>query len=175
MYRKTLKFHVCLVIVLVLTLAASCTPSVTPSVVPSEASIKIDVPASSVQVADTVRVSIKAENVANLTAFETHLSFDANALEVVEVINGSFIKADFIVQNTFDNALGTIDYAIAQVDTAPASGNGTLFEIVFRAKTKGDAIIRFRGTQAAPEGMLLSDPNGMAIQVLLMEGSMNVK
>jgi hypothetical protein len=168
MKHTILRLHIWLVVVLTgLILATSCAPS--------GASIKVDSSASAVQVNETVRVPIKVENVAELTAFEAHLSFDANVLEVVEVIDGNFVKADFTVQNTFDNASGTVDYAIAQINHEPASGSGILFEIVFRAKAKGDSPILFRGTQAASAGILLSDPNGIAIQVSLTDGSMKVK
>ena len=130
---------------------------------------------SSLQVNNTERVAVTVENIADLTAFETHLSFDANILEVIKLDNGGFIAADFIAQNTFDNAAGTIDYAVAQIDHPPANGSGTLFEIVFRAKAPGKSIILFRETPAAPAGALFSDSNGMAIQVSLINGSVNVK
>jgi hypothetical protein len=160
MYHNTLRLRIWIVVLTILMLATSCAPS--------GASIKVDSSTSAVQVNETVRVPIKVENVAELTAFEAHLSFDANVLEVVEVIDGNFVKADFTVQNTFDNA-------IAQINHEPASGSGILFEIVFRAKAKGDSPILFRGTQAASAGILLSDPNGIAIQVSLTDGSMKVK
>ena len=57
---------------------------------------------------------------------------------------------------------------------SPANGSGTLVEIVFRARASGDSFIRFRETQAAPAGALLSDPNGVAIQVSLTDGNVNV-
>lgn len=172
MFRNTLILRAWFVIIVIALLGTSCAPSVATSI---SSAVKVESSASSVQVNDTVNVLIKVENVANLTAFESHLSFDANVLEVVKVINGDFVKADFSVQNTFDNAAGTIDYAIAQINSAPAKGSGTLFEIVFRAKAAGDSPIRFRGTQAAPAGILLSDPNGIVLQVSLMEGSVSVK
>jgi hypothetical protein len=172
MHHTRLKIHIWFVIsLLVLTLVTSCAPSVAST----DPTVKIEPSASAVQVNETVRVPIKVENVANLTAFETHLSFDANVLEVVEVIDGNFVTADFTVQNTFDNASGTVDYAIAQINREPAAGSGILFEVVFRAKAKGDSSIHFRGTEAAPAGILLSDPNGMAIQVSLIDGSVSVK
>ena len=167
MHHNILRFRIWVVILTVLTLATSCAPS--------GSSITVDSSASSVQVNDTVKVSIKAVNIANLTAFETHLSFDTNVLEVVEVIDGDFIKADFTVQNIFDNASGTVDYAIAQINREPANGSGILFEIVFRAKAKGSSPIHFRNTQAAPAGILLSDANGIAIQVPLTDGIVSVK
>jgi cohesin domain-containing protein len=126
------------------------------------------------QINHMARASVTAQDIADLIAFEVHLSFDANVLEVIEINDGGFIAADFIAQNTFDNAAGTIDYAVAQIGHPPANGSGTLFEIVFRAKVPGKSSIRFRETPAAPAGALFSDSNGMAIQVSLINGSVNV-
>lgn len=148
----------------VLMLGASCAPA--------GPVITIEPSVSSLQINNTTRASVKVENIADLTAFEVHLAFDANALEVIQLNDGGFIKADFVIQNTFDNAAGTIDYAVAQIDHPPVNGSGTLFEIVFRAKAQGQSPIRFRETQAAPAGALFSDSNGMAIQVSLINGSM---
>ena len=141
---------------------------------PSGPIIKVEPSVSSLQVNNTALVPVKVENIANLIAFEAHLSFDPNVLEVIQLNNGDFITADFIVQNTFDNTAGTIDYAVAQINRPPANGNGVLFEMVFRAKAHGQSPIRFRETQAAPAGVLLSNPNGTAIQVSLIIGSVSV-
>jgi hypothetical protein len=153
-------------ILTILILGTACAPSgpviaVEPAVLP-------------LQVNHTARASVTAQDIADLIAFEVHLSFDANVLEVMEMDDGGFIAADFIAQNNFDNAAGTIDYAVAQIDHPPANGSGTLFEIVFRAKALGKSSIRFRETPAAPAGALFSDSNGMAIQVSLINGSVNV-
>lgn len=168
---NTLMIRTWFVISTVLLLITAC--AATPIVIGSD--VKIEPFASSVQVNDTVRVPVKVDNVTNLSALEIHLSFDASVLEVVEMVDGNFVKADFSVQNTFDNTAGTIDYAIAQINREPANGSGTLLEIVFRAKAGGTSPIRFRGTPAAPAGALLADPNGMAIQVSLIENSISVK
>jgi hypothetical protein len=168
MLHNPLAIRIWLILMLVvLMLGTSCAPS--------KAVIKIEPSTSSIQVNDTVNTTIKVENIANLTAIELHLSFNPSVLEVIKLMDGGFIKPDFRVQNTFDNTAGTIDYAVAQINRSPAKGSGTLFEIVFHAKASGDAFIRFRGTQAAPAGALLSDADGMAIQVLLAEGTVNVK
>jgi hypothetical protein len=137
--------------------------------------IKVESPSSTVQVNDTIKVPVKVENIANLTAIEIHLSFNSNVLEVVSLNNGGFVTADFPVQNTFDNTVGTIDYAVAQINHPAAQGSGTLLEIVFRAKAGGDSLINFRSTQATPEGAILSDANGKEIQVSLNNGSVAVK
>lgn len=130
--------------------------------------------ASSHQVNDSVRASVVVENITDLTAFEVHIAFDPNALEVLELKDGGFVKADFIVQNTFDNAAGTIDYAVAQIDRPPAKGSGTLLEIVFRATAPGESPVRFRETQAAPAGALFSNSRGMAIQVSFINGKVDI-
>jgi hypothetical protein len=154
------------VVLTVLMLGTSCAPA--------GPVIKIEPSISSIQVNNTGVASVQVGNIANLVAYEMHLSFDANVLEVIELNDGGFIKPDFVVQNTFDNAAGTIDYAVAQINHPPVNGSGMLFEIVFRAKASGQSPIRFRETQAAPAGVLLSDSNGVAIQVSLIDGEVTV-
>jgi hypothetical protein len=172
MPRNIFAFRIWKIVVLaVLMVSTSCSPSNTPA----GTVVKIEPSTSSVQVNETVRALIKADNISNLTAVETHLSFNPTVLEVVELINGGFIQADFTVQNTFDNTAGTIDYAVAQIDRSPASGSGTLLEVVFRAKASGDSAVNFRSMEAAPLGALFSDANGVAIQVSLTNGNVTVK
>jgi len=136
--------------------------------------LKVDSSGSPIQVNETVTVPIKIENISDLTALEIHLSFDAAILEVVEMKDGSFIKADFAVQNTFDNTAGTIDYAVAQINREPVNGSGILLEIIFRAKASGNSIINFRETPAVPSGAIMSDSTGMALQVSLINGNVKV-
>jgi len=145
------------------------------SCAPSGAAVKVEPSLSTIQKNELVNVPIKIENVINLSAIEVHISFNANVLEVTDLIESKFISADFKVQNAFDNTAGTVDYAVAQIDRAPVSGNGILFEIVFRAKASGESMIKFRETQAAPTGLLLSDSKGTAIPFIAAEGSVTVK
>jgi LysM repeat protein len=95
-------------------------------------------------------------------------------LEVLEVTNGGFVAADFTAQNVIDNAAGTIDYAVAQMNRPAAQGSGTLLNIVFRAKANGSSTVALRSTQAVPSGLLLSDLNGLAIQASWANGTVNV-
>jgi hypothetical protein len=153
-------------ILILLILVTSC--------VPSGPLIKIEPSGSALQVNQTIQTSVRVEHIADLNAFEVHLSFDANTLEVMELKDGGFLKADFVVQKTFDNTAGTIDYAVAQINHPPVSGSGTLLEIVFRAAAQGEGPIRFRETPAVPQGALFSNSRGVAIEVSLMNGSLNV-
>lgn len=141
----------------------------------SGSSVKIEPSPSIVQALETTKVLVLAENVLDLTAIEVHLAFDPNLMEVITMRDGTFLQPDYIVQNTFDNSLGTIDYAIAQIDRAPANGNGTVLEIDFRTKTSGISAISFRGTPASPTGVLLANSTGLSIEVSLIPGSLTIK
>jgi hypothetical protein len=154
---------------MILLLVSACAPAASGPVV------KVQPPEAAPRVGETLRVQVRAENIAALTAFEAHLSFDASRLEVVQVDEGGFVQADYNVQNSFDNAAGTLDYAVAQIDRPAASGSGVLFEIVFRAKAAGGAWVRFRETPAAPAGAILSDPQGLAIKLSLADGSLQIE
>lgn len=138
--------------------------------------LKIDTSTvENISVNETFSATIFINETTDLTALELHLSFDPGLLEVVELKNGGFVAADFTVQNTYDNAAGTIDYAIAQIGRDPAKGSGNILEIIFRAKGSGKSDILFRGTSAAPEGALLSDSSGQAIGFIAFTGQVVIK
>jgi LysM repeat protein len=146
----------------------------TPAFAQGATVVRVDPSALSAQVNDTFDLSIRVDNIANLAAFELHLSFDPSVLKVTDVSNSGFVAADFTAQNTFDNTAGTIDYAVAQMNRAPAQGSGALLNIAFSAKANGSSSVTLRATQAVPSGLLLSDSNGMAIQASWMDGAVNV-
>jgi cohesin domain-containing protein len=150
--------RICLVMII---LVASLSGS--PALAQGAAAVRVDPSTSSVQVNDTVSICIKVDNIANLTAFELHLSFNPAVVEVTSLTNGGFVAADFTAQNIFDNTAGTIDYAIAQLNRPPVQGSGTLLCISSRAKAVGGSQVTTRATPAAPDGFILSDQNGMAI------------
>src|ERR1041385_4146058 len=157
-----------LVTILVVSLAGG------PAFAQGGAAVRVDPSTSSLQVNDTATIAIKAENIANLTAFELHLSFNPSVLEVTGLSNGGFVAADFVAQNVFDNNAGTIDYAVAQMNRAPAQGSGTLLNISFHAKAGGTSTLNTRATPAAPTGLLLSDQNGTSIPASWTPGTINV-
>ena len=169
MSRNRLTIRVWLLVII---LAASLTGA--PAFAQGGAAVRVDPSILSVQVNSVANIAIKVDNIASLTAFELHLSFDPAVLEVTGMTNGGFVAADFTVQNTFDNAAGTIDYAIAQMNRDPAQGSGTLLSISFRAKANGSSTVTTRATQAAPDGLLFADPNGIAIPFSWAPGTINV-
>ena len=157
---------------LVIILSASLTGA--PAYAQGAAAVRVDPSTLSVQANAAANISIKIDNVSNLTAFEIHLSFNPVVLEVTSLTNGGFVAADFTAQNVFDNAAGTIDYAVAQMNRTPANGSGALLNIAFRAKANGSSTVTTRDTQAAPGGLILADLNGSAIQASWAPGTINV-
>lgn len=92
-------------------------------------------------------VNIVLENAQDVYAIDVQASFDPSAVEVVDanadqdgvqMIPGDFVKPDFAVRNTVDNAAGTLQYVITQVNpTEPATGAGIVLSIQFRGKMLG--------------------------------------
>ena len=136
--------------------------------------VRVDPAVTSKQINDTFTLSVKVDNVTNLSAIELHLAYNPAVLEVTQVTNGGFVVADFVAQNIFDNAAGTIDYAVAQMNRPTAQGSGTLLNITFHAKANGSSNLTLRATQAAPSGLILSNANGGAIQASWSNGTITV-
>lgn len=114
------------------------------------------VPASQyLTVGGVTTVDIRIEDVANLYGADVRLSFDPAKLQVqdadptasgIQIQAGTFPHPSqgYIVQNTADNAAGTMTYAIALLaPAAPVSGNGVLAKITFQAVGEGTSSIAF--------------------------------
>ncbi len=98
-------------------------------------------------VGQVATVNVVVENIQDFYGAQVYLHFDPAVVQVVDanltqpgiqVTSGSFLHPDFVQENQADNALGTIDYVITQLNpTLPVSGSGTLFSVQFRAMTIG--------------------------------------
>ncbi len=169
MSRKLLAVRVWLTLMVIV----SCLPG-SPALAQSTAVVRIEPSALSAQVNQTINLSVRVDNIIDLTGFELHLAFNPSVLEVLQMTNGGFVASDFIAQNTFDNTSGTLDYGAAQMNRPPAQGSGVLLNITFRARANGNSSVNLRATQAAPSGLVLSDTNGVAIQASWISGSVTV-
>jgi hypothetical protein len=155
-----MKFRLCWVLTSVFALfLSSCSES--------GASLNFSPASVSTNVGQSFTVTLQANKINDLMAFEVHMGFDPAMLEVVFIEPAGFLQPDFIVQNTFDNAAGTLDYAAAQLGHPAVQGSGDLLKITFRARADGTATIDFRATPAAPDGALLADIDGLSIPVSL--------
>jgi len=145
--------------------------------------VRVDPVTTRIAVNQIVTVSVKIDSVTNLFGAEVHLAFNPNVLEVidadqgqagVQISNGGMLQPDFIGQNVADNTLGTIDFGVAQINRAGVNGSGTLVIISFKGKAAGTSPITFRGIQASPTGVNLSDVNGQPIANSTQSGSVTV-
>jgi len=145
--------------------------------------VRVDPPAATIEPGQIVSISIKIDNVSNLAGAEIHLAFNPNVLEVIDtntgqagiqIANGGMLGAEFVVENNADNVVGTIDFSVAQMGRPAVNGSGTLAIISFRSKVAGTSPITFRGTPAAPAGVILSDAGGVQIASTTQNGLVTV-
>lgn len=130
------------------------------------------------EVGETVAVDIQVEEVTDLYGVELFLSFDPDLAEVqdadpeqegVQVQAGSFLSADFVVQNSADNASGTVVYAVTQTaPRAPAEGSGVLATITFKGFKAGTSPIAFAHVELA------SYPDGAQIPASVQDGEITI-
>jgi len=98
-----------------------------------------------------------------LRGVEVHLTFDPTIVEVVSVTPSAalFDGTLQIGQNQFDNAAGTIDFAVAQSNGTPVynATDAAIATITWRGLASGETVVTVAGNT------LMSDPEGYAIAV----------
>jgi hypothetical protein len=92
-------------------------------------------------------LDIVLENAQDVYGVDVRASFDPAVVEVVDadpsrdgiqMLPGSFLKPDFMVRNLADNAAGTLQYVITQVNPSqPVTGTGVICSVQFRGKLLG--------------------------------------
>ena len=92
---------------------------------------------------DTFTLDIRAENVTDLAGWQFDIAFDPAILEAINVSEGDFLKTDggstFFQGGSIDNATGKITgLSAARLSTQGVSGTGTLLQVRFRAKSRGE-------------------------------------
>jgi len=123
-------------------------------------------------------VNIILENAQDVYAIDVQASFDPAAVEVVDadagrdgvqMIPGDFVKPDFAVRNTADNAAGTLQYVITQVNpTEPVSGTGTVFSIQLRGKVLGAQ------SELKIDSVQIANRRGVKLSVQPQDGTLTV-
>jgi hypothetical protein len=138
----------------------------------ADANIALEPSTLSLEGGETGEVAVVVYDVTDLAGAEFHLTFDADAVEVVDadpstegaqIADGGFLSADFVAQNQADNSAGTIDYAVARMaPNAPANGDGRLAVITFQARDGGgDAAVVL-------QDVLLADSDGLPIETVII-------
>lgn len=88
-------------------------------------------------------ITIRLDNVTNLTAYTIRLTFEPYYLRVLEVNNGDFLKDEMPApDNAIDNAAGTVRFGMARFgdDTLPESGSGALVLLRVMALQAGQTV-----------------------------------
>jgi hypothetical protein len=122
-------------------------------------------------------VNILVEDVTDLYGVEFQLTFDPTLVEVIDanlskpgiqIQPGDFLSPDWLLDNTADNANGSIDYALSQWDPSPPkSGSGVLAVITWRGKAVGTSPVHFTY-------VLLGAPGGVPISTSTQDGQITV-
>ncbi|MEK7813620.1 MAG: Ig-like domain-containing protein, partial [Candidatus Desantisbacteria bacterium] len=107
-----------------------------------ETTLLMDVP-KEIGVEETFTVTVRVEKVAKLTNMDMFISFDSELLDVLEIKDTAFIPK--IVSKIGSSS---ISYA-AGVMSGNITGSGTIAQIIFLAKKKGNAVLSFDFNQGA--------------------------
>jgi LysM repeat protein len=112
-----------------------------------------------IQVDQVTTVTFRVQDVDMLYGYQASIGFDPTVVEVVDadqssagvqVSLGNFLQADFVQQNSADNAAGTVVCVVSQLaPTAAVSGTGNLFVITFRGKAQGQTSVQFTDLKLA--------------------------
>ena len=169
MIRQTwMRAGICLLMALMVLGAAQ------PGRAQQTAQLSISPQLSTVQVGQTFQVNVNVADVVDLYAFELHVAFPPQLVQVLSVENGGFLTP-WITIPFIDNEAGLARLDVTQGpvppdDPAPPqSGAGTLMLITFQAETnlgEGDLLI-------AAES-ILSDINGIPMDYQAQGGSVRV-
>ena len=105
-----------------------------------------------IHVGDISTLDIRAENFTNLAMWQFDIAFDPTALEVLDVIEGDFLKIDsgttFFPAGHIDNAAGKITGLNAQLfSDQGVSGGGILLQVRFKAKSSGETQLTLQNLQ----------------------------
>ena len=133
--------------------------------------VYIDPAEQTVNLGDSVSVSVNIENVTNLAGFQFDIHYNPAILSSASVLEDEFLSGGggtFCLEETVDAAAGTItDIACARTDQGGVSGSGTLITITFAAIGAGESYIRIQNIR-------LPDPNGAQISATTTDGSVTV-
>ena len=128
---------------------------------------------TSIHPGDEFALNIHASNVFDLSGWQFDIGFDLSMFDVMDVIEGDFLKSDgsttFFRKGRMDNTAGKITGLIAgRLSEGGVSGNGSLVKVMLKAKAQGK-------TQLTLENLLFGSSSGENIPVDPIEITIDVK
>ncbi len=134
---------------------------------PANAVLKIDVPASPVEIGQTGVVVVRTENATNLWGISLKLSLDPAIVECVSGQAGTLPKPEVQAKNAC-SASG-LDYIVTQkAPTEAANGSGDTVQVTVRCRAAGTSPLRL-------ENLKLVDRDGIPLPATVTEGQIVCK
>lgn len=170
-----------LIVLMILVTVTACSPAALPVKAPSATAgattVRFDLPVMLVAVGSVFTVRVQLDDVTGLVGDQVAIAYNPSVLQVqdsdpnnagVQVALGSFLKPDFVAQNSVDADRGQVKFSALQLPPSqPVSGSGVLATITFQAKTSGPSPLTF-------ETVALSDREGTPIKFVLQNGQVVV-
>jgi len=139
--------------------------------------VSIDPASQEVPPEETATTNVLIEDVTDLYCVQFEITFDPTLVEVmdadavragIQIQPGDFLSPDWLLDNTVDNANGTIAFALCQMNPSPPqTGSGVLATITWRGKALDVSPITF--TYAS-----LGAPGGVPIPASTQDGEIIV-
>ncbi len=152
-------------------------PPAEPAAVQTNTTISLQPATQQLELDRTTTVEIRIDNISNLFGVEIQLQFDPAILRVedvdpgregTQIQPGNFPAPEFVQNNSVDNNAGAIFYTVVQLaPTPPASGNGTVAIVTFRALAQGSSQITFAQLK-------LSNQDGQPLPAVAQTGQITV-
>lgn len=128
--------------------AGAAPPAEVPSAPAAGPAVRVEAPGS-VRVGETFAVRVQVVGGEGIRAMALRLRFDPLKAEALEIRPGSIVEG-LTVSRTIDNQAGSVTYITGLLGSASFSGDGTYFEVGFRARSAGP--VRFDLESANREG-----------------------
>ena len=113
----------------------------------SDTAFSLSMDATPVQSGDTFTLYLNTKDITDLAGWQSDIAFDPAVLEVVEVSEGDFLRAEgvstFFGPGTIDNTTGKITNLSTARFKGGVSGTGTLLSVIFTAKAVGETRVTF--------------------------------
>ncbi|MDE0323459.1 MAG: leucine-rich repeat domain-containing protein [Candidatus Poribacteria bacterium] len=113
----------------------------------SDTAFSLSTDTTSVHLGDPFTLRLRAKDVTDLAGWQSDIAFDPAVLEVVEVSEGDFLRAEgvstFFGPGTIDNTTGKITNLSTARFKGGVSGTGTLLSVIFTAKAVGETRVTF--------------------------------
>ena len=144
----------------------------------SDTAFSLSTDTTSVYLDDTFTLRLRAKDITDLAGWQSDIAFDPAVLEVVEVTEGDFLKAEgvstFFGPGTIDNTTGKITNLSTARFKGGVSGTGTLLSVIFTAKAVGETRVTFSNFYAGSSSteVIPSDPPKLPLLLKTVRSSL---